>query len=357
MERMDFTSQSSGKTDIGSMTPDELKAFIADKGQPSYRAGQIFAWLHEKTATSFDEMTNLPASLREELKDSCEIMVPEQARVQVSKVDGTRKYLFRLNDGNFVESVLMRYKHGNSVCVSSQVGCAMGCSFCASTIGGLVRNLTASEILGQVYMIGRETGERVSNVVVMGMGEPLANYRNVTSFVRILSDENSLHISQRNITISTCGLVPEIIALSKEGLKITLALSLHAPNDEIRRRIMPIANRYSIDEILDACNIYFENTGRRVTFEYCLIDGINDLPEHAKELSGRLKGMNAHVNLIPVNPTPENDYGQAKEKDIRTFAEILERNGITTTRRREMGRDISGACGQLRKQTLDGSGN
>ncbi|MBR6349744.1 MAG: 23S rRNA (adenine(2503)-C(2))-methyltransferase RlmN, partial [Lachnospiraceae bacterium] len=260
----------------------------------------------------------------------------------------------KLFDDNLIESVMMRYKHGNSVCVSSQVGCAMGCSFCASTLGGLVRNLSAGEILGQIYEIQKETGERVSNVVVMGMGEPMANYGNVMDFVRILSDENSLHISQRNITISTCGLVPQIIALSNEGLKITLALSLHAPNDEIRRRIMPIANKYSIDEILDACRTYFDNTGRRVTFEYCLIDGVNDLPAHARELAGRLKGMNAHVNLIPVNPTPENNYGQAKEKDIQVFKDILEEGGITTTRRREMGRDISGACGQLRQQTLKG---
>ena len=351
---MDFSFQSSEKNDIRSLTSEKLTEMVMQMGQPKYRAGQLFAWLHNKCVNSFDEMSNLPASFREELKDRCVIRNLEQVRVQVSKADGTRKYLFRLFDDNLIESVMMRYKHGNSVCVSSQVGCAMGCSFCASTLGGLVRNLSAGEILGQIYEIQKETGERVSNVVVMGMGEPLANYGNVMDFVRILSDENSLHISQRNITISTCGLVPQIIALSNEGLKITLALSLHAPNDEIRRRIMPIANKYSIEEILDACGTYFDNTGRRVTFEYCLIDGVNDLPAHARELAGRLKGMNAHVNLIPVNPTPENNYGQAKEKDIQVFKDILEQGGITTTRRREMGRDISGACGQLRQQTLKG---
>ena len=351
---MDFSFQSSEKIDIRSLTSEKLLEMALQMGQPKYRAGQLFAWLHNKCVNSFDEMSNLPASFREELKDKCVIRNLEQVRVQVSKADGTRKYLFKLFDDNLIESVMMRYKHGNSVCVSSQVGCAMGCSFCASTLGGLVRNLSAGEILGQIYEIQKETGERVSNVVVMGMGEPMANYGNVMDFVRILSDENSLHISQRNITISTCGLVPPIIALSNEGLKITLALSLHAPNDEIRRRIMPIANKYSIDEILDACRTYFDNTGRRVTFEYCLIDGVNDLPAHARELAGRLKGMNAHVNLIPVNPTPENNYGQAKEKDIQVFKDILEEGGITTTRRREMGRDISGACGQLRQQTLKG---
>ena len=245
---MDFSFQSSEKIDIRSLTSEKLLEMALQMGQPKYRAGQLFAWLHNKCVNSFDEMSNLPASFREELKDKCVIRNLEQVRVQVSKADGTRKYLFKLFDDNLIESVMMRYKHGNSVCVSSQVGCAMGCSFCASTLGGLVRNLSAGEILGQIYEIQKETGERVSNVVVMGMGEPMANYGNVMDFVRILSDENSLHISQRNITISTCGLVPQIIALSNEGLKITLALSLHAPNDEIRRRIMPIANKYSIDE-------------------------------------------------------------------------------------------------------------
>jgi len=343
------------KTDIRSFEYQQLKEWVLELGEPAFRAGQIFSWLHEKCVSSFDEMTNLPLALRQRLNDECTLAGLKALRVQTSAIDGTRKYLFGLEDGNTIESVMMPYRHGNSVCVSSQVGCAMGCSFCASTIGGLIRNLTASEILSQVYEIQKDTGERVSNVVIMGMGEPLANYENVTSFVRILSDEKALHISQRNITISTCGIVPGIISLSREQLKCTLALSLHAPNDEIRRRIMPVARKYSVDEVLEACNEYFRNTGRRVTFEYCLIDRVNDLPEHARELASRLHGMNAHVNLIPVNPNPENEYGAAKEKDVARFREILEKAGITVTRRREMGRDISGACGQLRRQQMQQS--
>ncbi|MCF0142445.1 MAG: 23S rRNA (adenine(2503)-C(2))-methyltransferase RlmN, partial [Parasporobacterium sp.] len=305
-----------------------------------------------RLVNSFDEMTDLSKALREKLKETCDIITVEAEKIRVSKIDGTRKFLFRLHDGNYIESVLMEYKHGFSVCVSSQVGCAMGCSFCASTIDGLVRNLSASEILEQIYEISRITGKTISNIVIMGMGEPLANYDNVTSFIRIISHENALHLSQRNITISTCGIVPAIIKLSKESLKVTLALSLHAPNDEIRRSIMPIAEHYAMDEVLDACRTYFDNTGRRVTFEYCMIDKINDLPEHASELAKRLKGLNAHVNLIPVNPTPENNYGEAKERDIKVFMDILEKKGIQVTRRREMGRDIEGACGQLKRKHM-----
>lgn len=337
----------SQKIDIKSLQYSELVSFVKKLGQPKYRADQIFAWLHEKCVCSFDEMTNLSEKLRNELKEKCEMVNLKKKEVLTSQIDGTKKYLFELHDGYLIESVMMRYKHGNSVCVSSQVGCAMGCSFCASTLDGCARNLATSEILGQVYEIQKDIGERVSNVVIMGMGEPLINYDNVVGFVRLVSDENALHISQRNITISTCGIVPAIIRLCKEQLKVTLALSLHAPNDDIRKRIMPIAKKYSIKEILDACEIYFKETGRRVTFEYCLIDGINDKPEHAKELADLLKGKGAHVNLIPVNPTPENNYGAAKEKDIKKFQEILEKEHVTATRRREMGRDISGACGQL----------
>ncbi len=336
------------RTDIRSMEYDRLKAWVKEEGLPAFRADQLFSWMHEKLVSSFDEMSNIPKNLKQRLNESCTLNTLTVRRVQTSKVDGTKKYLFSLEDGNLIESVMMRYKHGNSVCVSSQVGCAMGCSFCASTLNGCIRNLHASEILGQVYEIQKDIGERVSNVVIMGMGEPLVNYDNVMSFVRILSDEKALHVSQRNITISTCGIVPAIDRLSQESLKVTLALSLHAPNDRIRRQIMPVAKKYSMDEILSACDRYFESTGRRVTFEYCLIDGINDRPEHARELASRLKGRNAHVNLIPVNPTPENDYGAAAEKDIRRFLEILEEEGIQATRRREMGRDIDGACGQLR---------
>ena len=340
------------KTDIRSFEYEELIAFLKEKGQPAFRGKQVFSWLHEKLADSFDEMTNLPKALREELRETCDLRPLKKREVLTSEIDGTKKYLFELCDGFLIESVMMPYKHGNSVCVSSQVGCNMGCSFCASTIDGCERDLTASEILGQVYEIQKDIDERVSNIVIMGMGEPMINYDNVVRFVRIISDENALHISQRNITISTCGIIPAILKLSGERLKVTLALSLHAPNDEIRRKIMPVAKKYAIRDVLSACDTYFENTGRRVTFEYCLIDNINDRKEHAKELAQLLKGRNAHVNLIPVNPTPENNYGAAKEKDIETFQNILESAGITTTRRREMGRDISGACGQLVRRKL-----
>ena len=342
------------KIDIRSFEYEQLKEWMVSIGQPKFRADQLYCWMHQKCVSSFEEMTNIPKALKERLNEQCTLCPLVTRRVQTSKIDGTKKYLFELEDGCLIESVMMRYKHGNSVCVSSQVGCAMGCSFCASTLDGCIRNLNTSEILGQVYEIQKDIGERVSNVVIMGMGEPMANYNNVCSFVRILSDEKTLHISQRNITISTCGLVPAIKKLSQESLKVTLALSLHAPNDDIRRRIMPVANKYSMDEVLGACDQYFEETGRRVTFEYCLIDGVNDKPEHARELAAALKGKNAHVNLIPVNPTPENNYGAAKEKDIRMFQEILEKAGVSATRRREMGRDIDGACGQLRRKETHG---
>ena len=337
----------SQKIDIKSLQYNALQELVKDLGQPKYRAGQIFSWLHEKGVRSFEEMTNLPESLRKELSEKCDIVNITKKKVLTSSIDGTKKYLFELQDGHLIESVMMRYKHGNSVCVSSQVGCAMGCSFCASTLNGCVRDLRASEILDQVYEIQKDIGERVSNIVIMGMGEPLINYDHVVGFVRIVSAENALHISQRNITISTCGIIPAIIKLSGERLKVTLALSLHAPNDRIRRKIMPVAKKYAIEDVLSACDTYFEETGRRVTFEYCLIDQVNDREEHAKELAGLLKGRNAHVNLIPVNPTPENNDGAVKEKDIMAFQKILEKEGITVTRRREMGRDISGACGQL----------
>ena len=335
------------KIDIKSLEYEELAALMAEMGLPAFRGKQVFSWLHEKLVRDFEEMTNLPKGLRQELAEKCELRNLTKREVLTSKIDGTKKYLFELYDGNLIESVMMPYKHGNSVCVSSQVGCNMGCSFCASTIDGCVRSLSASEILGQVYEIQKDTGERVSNIVVMGMGEPLVNYDSVVRFVKIISDENALHISQRNITISTCGIIPAIIKLSGERLKVTLALSLHAPNDEIRRKIMPVAEKYRIADVLAACDHYFQETGRRVTFEYCLIDEVNDRKEHARELARLLKGRNAHVNLIPVNPTPENNYGAAKEKDIAVFQKILEQEGVTTTRRREMGRDISGACGQL----------
>lgn len=274
-------------TDVKSMTMEELKEFMTKIGEKPFRAKQIYAWLHQQLVTSWDEMTNLSKSLREKL--AYPITALTQADVRISKIDGTRKYLFQLEDGNVIESVLMRYHHGNSVCISSQVGCRMGCRFCASTIGGLTRCLKPSEMLDQIYRIQADTGERVANVVVMGTGEPMDNYDNLVRFVRILTDENGLGISQRNVTVSTCGIVPKMYDLAEEKLQITLALSLHAPNDEKRQELMPIANKYSMDEVLDACRNYFDKTGRRITFEYSLVAGVNDSEEDARQLAGRIK--------------------------------------------------------------------
>ena len=339
-------------TDIKSMNMEELKELMVQIGEKPFRAKQIYGWLHEHLVTSYDEMANIPKSLKEKLKDY-PITALEELDVQTSKVDGTRKYLFRLSDGNMIESVLMRYKYGNSVCISSQAGCRMGCRFCASTLDGLERNLTTAEMLDQIYRIQTLTGERVSNIVIMGSGEPLDNYDNVIRFLRMISDENGLNISQRNITLSTCGIVPNILRLAEENIQITLALSLHAPNDEVRKTLMPIANRYSLKEILPACQTYFEKTGRRLTFEYSLVSGVNDNLDEAKALTSLLKNMHGHVNLIPVNPIKERDYRQSDRKAIEAFKSYLEKNGINVTVRREMGRDINGACGQLRKSFLE----
>ena len=277
----------------------------------------------------------------------------KQEQVQISKIDGTRKYLFLLEDGNVIESVLMRYKHGNSVCISSQVGCRMGCRFCASTLDGLVRGLKPSEMIDQIYKIGQDIGERISNVVVMGTGEPMDNYDNLLQFITLLTDENGLNISQRNLTVSTCGIVPRMRQLADEKLSITLALSLHASNQKKRLELMPVANKYDIHDVIDACKYYFDQTGRRVTFEYSLVGGVNDTDEDARELSQLIHGMNCHVNLIPVNPIKERDYVQSNAAVIAAFKNKLEKNGINVTVRREMGRDIDGACGQLRKRYID----
>ena len=337
------------KCDLKSMPIDELKDWVQGVGQPAFRAKQIYQWFHVKLAGSTEEMTNLPKSLRELMDEQKIYGVNVVTRLE-SKEDGTNKFLFRLHDGNVIESVLMRYKHGNSVCISSQVGCRMGCRFCASTIGGLVRNLTASEMLSQIYEIQKISGERVSNVVVMGTGEPLDNFDNLVRFIKMLTDENGLNISQRNITVSSCGLVPEIKRLAELDLAITFALSLHAPNDADRRELMPIANRYSIEEVLDACRYYFDKTGRRITFEYSLVKGQNDSPEKARELASLIKGMNCHVNLIPVNPIKERSYERADNTSIENFKKVLESRQITVTVRRSMGRDIDAACGQLRRK-------
>ena len=340
------------KTDIKSMDLEKLTSFVASLGEKPFRAKQLYEWMHKKLASDYDEMTNLPKSLKEKLLQSAAFTSLVVVDEKISQIDGTRKYLFSLSDGNIIESVLMKYNHGNSVCISSQVGCRMGCRFCASTLDGLERNLTASELLDQIYRIQKLTGERVSNVVVMGSGEPMDNYDNLIDFIRLLTDENGLNISQRNITVSTCGIVPGIKKLADEDLQITLALSLHAPNDEVRKTLMPIAKRYSLSEVLPACQEYFEKTGRRLTFEYSLVSGVNDNLKEAKALADLLKGINGHVNLIPVNPIKERDYVQSDRKAILDFKNYLEKNGINVTIRRQMGRDINGACGQLRKSFI-----
>lgn len=322
-------------------------------GEKKFRARQIYTWMHAKLAESFDEMTDLSKALREKLNENFTLNGMESVRVQTSKIDGTQKYLFRLHDGNVIESVLMKYHHGNSVCISSQVGCLMGCRFCASTIGGKVRDLETSEMLGQIYKIQKLSGERVHNVVVMGTGEPLDNYDNLLRFVKMLTDENGLNISQRNVTVSTCGIVPRIRQLAEEELQITLALSLHAATQEKRRSLMPIANKYGLPEVMDACRYYADRTGRRITFEYSLVGGVNDTAKDAEELTKLLAGFSCHVNLIPVNPVRERSFVQPAKKDCQAFRNKLEKNGINVTIRREMGRDIDGACGQLRKSYLE----
>lgn len=342
------------KKDICSYNYDELKEEMLAIGEKAFRSKQIYEWLHVKLADDFDEMTNLSKGLREKLKENYEIRKVKMIDHQISKVDPTEKFLFELEDGNMVESVLMKYKHGNSVCISSQVGCRMGCRFCASTLDGLERNLTPSEMLRQVYQIQKITGERVSNIVIMGTGEPLDNYDNFLKFIHMVSDEHGLNISQRNITASTCGIVPNIRRLAEEKLQITLALSLHGSNQEKRRSLMPVANKYELHEVLEACDYYFEKTGRRITFEYSLVHGVNDTPEDAKELMGILKDRNCHLNLIPVNPIKERNYEKPDKKSAENFKNKLEKNGINVTIRREMGSDIDGACGQLRRKTMQG---
>lgn len=347
---------SSKKKDIKSLDLSQLIEEMENLGEKKFRAKQLYDWIHVKLADSFDEMTNLSKNFIEKLKEQYTLNCLEQVDVQISKLDGTRKYLFRLWDGNVIESVLMKYKHGNSVCISSQAGCRMGCRFCASTLAGLERSLEPSEMLDQIYRIQKHTGERVSNIVIMGTGEPMDNYENVIKFLHMISDENGLNISQRNITVSTCGIVPNMRRFAEEDLSVTLALSLHASNDEKRKALMPIANKYSLAEVLDACQYYFEKTGRRITFEYSLAAGVNDTDEDIRELTALLKGRNCHINLIPINPVKERDFVQSQKKVIENFKNKLEKSGINVTIRREMGRDIDGACGQLRKSYIDNNG-
>ena len=331
--------------------PEELKQRLAEMGEKPFRAGQVFSWLHK--GAKFQEMTNLSLSLREKLA-SGGIDQPVTVReTRVSKLDGTKKYLFALPDGNCVEGVLMRYHYGATLCVSTQVGCKMGCRFCASTLEGCVRSLTAAEMLGEVQCANRDLGgERVHNIVLMGSGEPLDNYDEVVRFLKLVSHPDGLNIGLRHISVSTCGLVPEMKRFAEEGLPVTLSLSLHAPNDLIRRQIMPIAQRYTVEETLDACRYYIEKTGRRVVMEYALIDQVNASPACAEELADRLRGMQCHVNLIPLNTVKERNLFGVTEKQVQDFLSVLEKRRISATRRREMGDDIEGACGQLRKKVL-----
>lgn len=342
------------KIDIKSLNYDELADYIVSIGEKKFRAAQLYSWMHEKLACSYDEMTNISDKLKKVLKENTLYTCLEPVRVQESQIDGTKKYLFRLYDGNLIESVFMRYHHGNSVCISSQVGCKMGCRFCASTLNGCVRNLEPSEMLDQIYRIQSLTGERVSNIVIMGSGEPMDNYDNVVKFLGLINSDKGLNISQRNITVSTCGLVPRIKQLAELKLQITLAISLHAPNDELRKTMMPIAYTYSIEQIMDASRYYLLQTARRISFEYSLVKGVNDSPECAKQLIKLVHGMNCHINLIPVNPIKERDYEQSEKNSIHNFKEILEKAGVNVTIRREMGRDIDGACGQLRQNHIEG---
>lgn len=342
--------------DIREFSLSELEERIKELSEPSYRAGQIYGWLHKKHVGSFSDMSNISKVLREKLSDRYFITRLRKLEVLVSRIDGTRKYLFSLGDGNVIEAVLMRYHYGNSVCISSQVGCRMGCRFCASTLDGLVRNLTAAEMLSEVYAIEDDTGERVSNIVIMGSGEPLDNYDEAVRFIRMISDGDGLNISQRNITLSTCGIVPRIYELAKLRLQITLALSLHAPTQEKRLITMPIAKAYELSEVLKACRHYIRETGRRLTLEYALAKGVNDSMEDADLLSSIAKDLGAHINLIPVNPVEECGFSEPSRENLIRFRERLEKAGANVTVRREMGRDIDSACGQLRRRYMIDAG-
>ena len=339
-------------TDLRSLSEKELKTAAESLGQPAYRGAQLFSWLHKNRIRDLDEAGNLPRAFRELLRQQYTLSTLTLNTLQVSR-DGTRKYLFLLTDGQAVESVFMPYDYGNTVCVSSQVGCRMGCRFCASTLNGLLRNLEPGEMLEQIYRIEEESGKKIDHIVVMGMGEPLDNLENLIRFIRLVSDPRGKNISQRNITVSTCGLVPQIRRLAEEKFAVTLALSLHAPDDALRRTMMPIANRYTIAETLAACDDYFRMTGRRMSYEYSLVRGTNDSEEQALALAKLLKGKNCHVNLIPVNPVTERGYEASGENAVRSFQKTLEKNGINATIRRRMGADIDGACGQLRRRLME----
>ena len=340
------------KLDIRSMSLDALGELLTDLGQPKFRALQIFKWL-QSGVESFDEMTNIPLNLRQKLEDISYIATVKALRRYVSKIDGTVKYVYELFDGELIESVLMKYEHGYTVCISTQVGCRMGCKFCASGIYGLTRNLTASEMLAQITYAQRDNNIRVSNIVMMGMGEPLDNFDNSVKFLKLVSDDNGLNIGLRHISLSTSGVVTGIKKLAEYNMPITLSISLHAPNDEIRSSTMPVNKKWNIDALLNACREYQKVTTRRISFEYALIEGVNDSDENAKELAGRLKGIMCHVNLIPANPVKENTFKKPNRKAIIAFQKKLESYGITATIRRTLGADINASCGQLKKKTKE----
>ncbi len=334
---------------LKSLTQPELAAILKELGQPAFRAKQVFSWLH-KGVHSYDEMTNLPKSLRDVLAEKYPINAPKVVRKQESQKDGTIKYLWQLSDGNCVETVLMRYHYGNTVCISTEVGCAMGCAFCASTIGGLVRRLEPFEMLDEVLFTQIDSGLPVSHIVLMGIGEPLDNFDNVMRFLELVNSPDGMNISMRHISLSTCGLIPKIDALAEKKLQISLAVSLHGPNNEKRSRVMPVNKAYPIEPLLDACRRYYEKTGRRIHFEYAMIDGLNDGEEDAKELLRRLKGLGAHVNMIPLNHVEESPLKPSSRAAVAKFQKILEDGGVTATVRRTLGSDIDASCGQLRRK-------
>ncbi len=336
--------------DLRSLTYEALSAVVQEVGEKAFRSKQLYQWLHQKGVANFDDMKNLSKDFKSKLAQVSYISNMKVAKVLSSEVDGTRKYLFELEDGQFIETVLMRYEHGNSVCVSTQAGCRMGCTFCASGLNGLARNLSAGEILSQVYDVENDIGDRISHIVLMGTGEPLDNYDHVMSFIRTVIDERGKNISQRHMTISTCGLVPKMLDFADEGLQLTLAVSLHASSDDVRKITMPIAKKYSIDEVMKACEVFFDKTGRRVTFEYALISGVNDSKEEALTLGKLLKRyrFKCHVNLIPVNSIDENKFTQSSKQAIYRFRDALKELNVEATIRRELGAEINAACGQLR---------
>lgn len=341
------------KKDIRSLTFSEIEQLVGSLSQPSFRAKQIYGWLHKYGVCAFDDMSNIPKTLREKLSADFRISGCKTESKYVSALDGTVKYLFRLDDGEYIESVVMKYKYGNTICVSSQVGCKMGCKFCASTLAGFQRDLTAGEIESQIHAAQKDLGERISHVVLMGIGEPLDNFENVINFIYNVNHEYGLNISARNITLSTCGIVPQIRQLMKLGLQITLTISLHAPNDDIRSSIMPVNSKWKIADIMNVCREYAEKAGRRISFEYTLISGVNDSAACAEELSQLLKGMLCHVNLIPVNNVEERKNIRSSDITVNKFQQILKNNGINATIRRTLGSDINASCGQLRRKRIE----